>query len=106
MGISPFEVFKKTPDRFAARREDGQADHEEKNSLKDGEKKAKDSKPDEGPPDDQESNLLEFVHGGVRVDNILRRWRNQAKPFAPVIPHQSGDGRVGKGDEYLSFLLV
>ena len=53
------------PYRFAAGREDGKADHDEKESLKDGEEKAKDSKPDEDPPDDQKSNLLKFVHGGI-----------------------------------------
>jgi hypothetical protein len=84
MRISFFEIFYKTPYRFAAGREDGKTDHDEKESLQDWEKKAKDSKPDEDPPDDQKSNLLEVVHGSVRVDITIRKGRNQAKPFPPL----------------------
>ncbi len=64
-GISFFEVFQKTPYRLAAGRENGKADHNEKNSLKEGEEKTKDSKPDEDPSDDQNPNFLEFVHGSI-----------------------------------------
>ena len=98
VGISLFKVFQKTPYRFASRREDGQADHDEKDSLKDGEEKAKDSKPDEDPTDDQKSSLLEFVHSSVRVDIIIREGQNQANPFPP--------SPEGKKDEYPSPTFV
>jgi hypothetical protein len=81
VGISLFEVFQQTPYRFASGREDGQADHDEKESLKDGEEKAKDPQPNEDPTDDQKSNLLQFVHGSVSVDIIIRGGQNQANPF-------------------------
>ena len=63
MGVTCFKVFEKASYGFATRRKNGQTDHHEKDSLKDVEKKAKDSKPDEDPPNDQKSNLLELVHG-------------------------------------------
>ena len=79
--VSCFKVFQKTPYCFAAGRENGEADHDEKDSLKDGEEKAKDSKPDENPADDQKANLLKLVHGIICLhilqgDNIKSKFKS------------------------------
>ncbi len=63
VGIAPFEVFQKTSDGLATRRENGQANHDEKDTLQNGEEKAENSKPDEEPTNDEKSDLLKFVHG-------------------------------------------
>ena len=62
MGIAFFNILQETLHHFAPGREDGKADHDEKDPLEDGKKEAKNPKPDQYPANDPESDLFKFVH--------------------------------------------
>jgi len=70
LGITFFEVFQKPLNQVTSGREDRQTDHQKKDSLQDGKKKADDSQPDEEPTDDQHSDLLDRIHFGSPFSNI------------------------------------
>jgi hypothetical protein len=62
VGMTLFEVFQKTSYGLASRGKDGQADHNEKYSLKDGKEQTDDPEANKGPADDHYYNFLESIH--------------------------------------------
>jgi hypothetical protein len=52
MGVTLFEMPQKPLDHLASRGENGQTDHDEENSLKNGEKKTQDTQYEKSPSDD------------------------------------------------------
>jgi len=62
LGVTFFETSQQTFDRFASRREDAQANHDEQDSLKNGEKEAENPQGDNKPSGGQHADFFNLLH--------------------------------------------
>ena len=69
--IALFDGFQETFYQITPGGKDGQANHNEKYSLEYGKEKAKDSKSNKDPANDQNPNRLEFIHGSLCIYIII-----------------------------------
>ena len=78
VGKTFFDAVQKTFNQCASRGKDRQTDQDEEYPLKDRKEEAKNSQSDEEPADDQNSNLLKFIHHCLCL-HITIDGENQAK---------------------------
>ena len=70
MGKTLFDSFHIPPNQCASGRKDGKTDQDEEYPLKKRQEETKNSQPDEEPSNDQNSNLLKFIHSGLCLNII------------------------------------